>query len=69
MVHHYINWRLRSLKVVLPNLKGLENGKQFVVMDIIVEFRGCEGAGMESNGVDFIVHQRDCGEDGSEGIV
>ena len=69
MVHHHINWSQRSLKVVLPNLKGFENGEQFFVMDIIVEFWGCQGVGMESNGVNFIVHQRDHGEDGGKGVV
>ena len=53
----------------MPYIKGFENGKQFFVVDIIVEFGGCKNAGMESNGVDFIVHWRDCGEDGSKGVV
>ena len=52
-----------------PNLESFENGEQFLVVDIVVEFGGCEGAGMESNGVDFIVCQRDHGEDGGEGVV
>ena len=38
-------------------------------MDIVVEFRGCKGVGVESNGVDFIVHWRYHGEDGSKGVV
>ena len=53
----------------MPYLKGFENGKQFLVMDIIVEFGGRKGVGVESNGVDFIVCQGYCGEDGGEGIV
>ena len=69
MVHHHIYQSQRSLEVVSPNIKGFENGKQFLVMDIIVVFRWSEGAGVEGNGVDFIVHQRDCGEDGSKGIA
>ena len=38
-------------------------------MDFIVEFGQGEGVGVESNGVDFIVHWGNCGEDGGEGIV
>ena len=38
-------------------------------MDIIVEFGGRKGVGVESNGVDFIVRQRYRGENGGEGIV
>ena len=69
MVHHHINRSQRSLKVVASCFKSFENGKQFLVMDIIVEFGGHKGAGVESNGVDFIVRQRYCGENGGEGIV
>ena len=69
MVHHHVNWSRRSLKVVAPYLKGFENGEQFFVMDIVVEFRGRKGLGVESNGMDFIVCRGLCGEDGSKGIV
>ena len=69
MVHHHVNQSWRSLKVVAPYLKSFENGKQFLVVDIVVEFGGHKGAGVESNGVDFIVRQRYHGEDGSKGIV
>ena len=50
-------------------LKSFENGKQFLVVDIVVEFGGCKGAGVESNGVDFIVRWRYHGEDGGKGVV
>ena len=69
MVPHHINWSWRSLEVVVPYLKSFENGKQFLVVDIVVEFGGCKGAGVESNGVDFIVRRGYHGEDGSKGIV
>ena len=53
----------------MPYLKSFENGKQFLVMDIVVEFRGHKGVGVESNGVDLIVHWGYHGEDGGKGIV
>ena len=53
----------------MPYLKSFENGEQFLVMDIVVEFRGRKGAGVESNGMDFIVCRRYCGEDGGEGSL
>ena len=53
----------------MPYLKSFKNGKQFLVVDIVVEFGGCKGVGVESNGVDFIVHWGYCGENGGEGIV
>ena len=52
-----------------PYLKSFEDGEQFFIMDIVVEFGGCKGAGVESNGVDFSVCQGYCGEDGGEGVV
>ena len=69
MVRHHINRSRRSLEVVVPYLKSFENGEQFLVVDIVVEFGGRKGAGVESNGVDFIVHQGYRGENGSKGLV
>ena len=69
MVHHHINRSWRSLKVVAPYLKSFENGEQFLVVDIVVEFGRRKGVGVESNGVDFIVRRRYCGENGGEGVV
>ena len=69
VVHHHVNWSWRSLEVVMPYLKSFENGEEFLVVDIIVEFRGHKCAGVESNGVDFIVRRRYHGEDGGEGVV
>ena len=69
MVHHHVNRSQRSLKVVAPYLKSFENGEQFFVVDIIVEFRGHKGVGVESNGVDFIVCRGYRGEDGGKGVV
>ena len=57
MIHYHINQSWRSLEVMTPYLKSFENGEQFLVMDIVVEFRGRKGAGVEGNGVDFIVCQ------------
>ena len=53
----------------MPYLKSFKNGEQFLVVDIVVEFGGCKGVGVESNGVDFIVCWGYHGEDGGKGIV
>ena len=37
-----------------PNLKSFKDSKQFLVMDIVVEFGQGKGAGMEGNGVDSL---------------
>ena len=54
---------------MMPYLESFKNGEQFLVMDIVVEYGGHKGVGVESNGVDFIVHWGYHGEDGSEGVV
>ena len=54
---------------MISYFKSFENGEQFFVVDIVVEFGGHKGVGRESNRVDFIVHQGDCGEDGGEDVV
>ena len=69
MVHHHINQSQRSLEVVAPYPKSFENGEQFFVVDIVVEFRGHKGVGVESNGVDFIVRWGYRGENGGKGVV
>ena len=69
MVRHHINRSRRSLEVVVPYLKSFKDGEQFLVVDTVVEFEGRKGAGVESDGVDFIVHRGDHGEDGGKGIV
>ena len=53
---------------VSPDTEGFKDGKEFLVMSIVVEFWSTEGAGMESHGVDFpgVGFNR---QDGSESVV
>ena len=53
----------------MPNFESFENGKQFFVVDIVVEFGWGKGLRVKSNQMDFIVGQRYSGKDGSEGVV
>jgi hypothetical protein len=48
--------------------EGLKDCKKFLVMSVVVEFRGIKEVGMESNGVNFAIRGVN-GEDGSESIV
>jgi len=34
-----LNWKGRAMEVVLPGLKGMDDGKEFAVINIIVSFR------------------------------
>ncbi|KIK96480.1 hypothetical protein PAXRUDRAFT_138365, partial [Paxillus rubicundulus Ve08.2h10] len=63
-----INWSHEAFKVVVPGAESFVNGKEFLVMGVIVEFQSSEGPGVESNQVEFLVWATDR-EDNSDGIV
>jgi hypothetical protein len=49
-------------------LKGFENGQKFLIMSVIIEFCGVEGAGMESDWMDFSIRGVDR-ENGGKSVV
>ena len=68
VIHDPVNRSAGTFEVVLPDMEGLKDSKEFLVMSIVVEFRSTEGAGMESHRVDFSgvgFNQ----QDGSESVV
>ena len=69
MIHHHINQGQRPLKVMSPNFEGFENGKQFLVVDIKVEFGKGKGLRVKSDWVGSIVGWRYGGKDGGKGVV
>ena len=68
MICDHIDWSTRTFEEVSPDTEGLKDCEQFFVMGVIVEFRGTEGAGMESHRVDFTGISLD-GEDGTQSII
>jgi hypothetical protein len=40
MIRNHINRKCGAFKVVSPSLERVEDGKKFLIMDIVVEFRG-----------------------------
>jgi hypothetical protein len=52
----------------MPVLEGLKDGKEFLVLSVIVEFCRVKEVGMESDRVNFAVGRVN-GEDGGESIV
>ena len=48
--------------------EGFVDSQEFLVMDVIIEFCGVEGAGVECHGVDFTIRGVK-GEYGSESVV
>ena len=45
----------RTVKVVAPDAERFKDGEEFLVMDIVVELRRVERAGVESDRVYFTV--------------
>ena len=67
VIRDNIDWRGGALKEVAPGFESFEDSKEFLVMDVVIPLGFGEGAGMESNGVDFTVIND--GENGGEGVV
>jgi hypothetical protein len=50
-----INQKGRPIQIMPPYAEHLENGIEFLVMHIVIELGQVEGAGMESDWMDFTV--------------
>jgi len=60
-----IGW---TFQIVSPNLKSFKDGKQFLVMCVIVQLRRSESVRVKGNWINFIIFVNN-GEDCSESIV
>ena len=69
MIRDDINWSRSSFKVVSPNFEGFEDGQNFLVMYIIIQFCGVEGPRIESDGIYLVVDWEDGGQNFCESIV
>ena len=68
MIRDHVDWSTRTFEEVSPDMESLKDCEQFFVVGVIVEFRGTEGAGMESLRVDF-TRIGLYGEDGTQSII
>jgi hypothetical protein len=68
VISDHIHRSSTAFQVLTPVFEGLKNREKFLVVSVVVEFRGIKGAGMESDGVNFAVGGVN-GEDGGESIV
>ena len=63
-----IGW---TFQIVLPNLESFEDGKQFLVMYVVVQLCHSESARVKSNWMNFIIfinNREDCSESIVQGI-
>ena len=68
MIRNNINGIGWTFQIVSPNLEGFEDGKQFLVMCVVVQLRRSESARVKGNWMNFIIFINN-GEDCSESIV
>jgi len=68
MVYNNIDGIGWTFQIVLPNLESFKDGKQFLVMCVIVQLCCSESARVKGNWVNFIIFVNN-GEDCSESIV
>ena len=55
MVGNNVDQGAGAFEVVTPSSEGLEDGQQFFVVHIVVEFGACEGSGMECDRMELAV--------------
>jgi len=68
MICNNINRIGRTFQIVSSNLEGFKDGKQFLVMCVIVQLCHSESARVKSNWINFIIFVNN-GEDCSKSIV
>ena len=68
MIRNNVDGIGQTFQVVLPNLESFEDGKQFLVMCVIVQLHRSESARVKGNWMNFIIFVNN-GEDCSESIV
>ena len=55
MIHNNVDRIGQTFQIVLPNLKSFEDGKQFLVMYIVIQLHHSKSAGVKSNQMNFII--------------
>ena len=68
MIHNNIDGIGQTFQIVLPNLESFKDGKQFLVMCVVVQLCCSKSVRVKSNWVNFIIFINN-GEDCSESIV
>ena len=71
MIYNNIDRIGQTFQIVLPNLESFEDGKQFLVMCVIVQLHHSESARVKDNWMNFIFfvnNKEDCSESILRGI-
>jgi len=68
MICNNVNKIGRTFQIVLPNLESFKDGKQFLVMYVVIQLRCSKSARVKGNWMNFIIFINN-GEHCSESIV
>jgi len=68
MIHNNIDGIGQTFQIVSPNLESFEDGKQFLVICVVVQLHHSESVRVKGNWINFIIFVNN-GEDCSESIV
>src|SRR5271168_594339 len=68
VISYNVNWGSRAFKEVSPDTKSVENGQKFFIVSVVIQFRACKSAGMESHRMNFTRVGLN-GEDGAKSII
>jgi hypothetical protein len=69
VVGYNVDRRCWSFEIMLPYFEDFKNSKEFLVVDVIVEFQSGKCSGVKSDQMYFSVVRRDDGKDHCEGVV
>jgi len=63
-----VNRRGGAFKVMAPVPESLEDGKEFLIMGVVVQLQSCQGPGVESDRTDLSICAGNR-QDASDGVV
>jgi len=55
MIHNNVDGIGQTFQIVSPNLESFKDGKQFIVMCVVIQLCHSKSAGVKSNQVNFII--------------
>ena len=55
IIHNNVNGIGRTFQIMSPNLKSFEDGKQFLIMCVVIQLHCSESARVKSNWINFII--------------
>ena len=71
MIHNNVNGVGQLFQIVLPNFENFKDGKQFLVMCVVVQLHYSKSARVKSNWMNFIIfinNREDCSKSIVQGI-